>query len=338
MEYFLTGATGFLGGELTRQLVEDGHQVVALVRSSSKARDRGLVGAEGVRVVEGDVTEKASMRDAMAGTDGVFHLAAWYRVGARDASVAEAVNVAGTRNVLELMDELGVEKGVYTSTLAVFSGTGGRLVDETDEPSGPFLSVYDRTKWEAHHRVARPMMRDGLPLVVVMPGVIYGPGDTSQMGELLADYLRGDLPAVPRRTAYCWGHVEDTARAHLRAMEAGRPGEDYIVAGHPRTLVEVLELAEEITGVAPPPTISPAWFRALAPLAAVVEKAVSLPPDYRSETLRVLGGTTYLGDSSKARRELGLDHRPLAEGLRETLAWLAEREEGKATPDPVERP
>lgn len=324
MEYFLTGATGFLGGELTRQLLEDGHRVVALVRSPSKAEERGLTGAEGVRVVVGDVTDRASMRDAMAGTDGVFHLAAWYRIGARDPSVADAVNVGGTRNVLELMDELGVEKGVYTSTLAVFSGTGGRLVDETAEPSGPFLTVYDRTKWEAHHRVARPMMEEGLPLVVVMPGVIYGPGDTSQMGELLADYLRRDLPAVPRETAYCWGHVEDTARAHVRAMEAGREGEDYIVAGHPRTLVEVLELAEEITGVEAPPAISPAWFRALAPFAALLEKAVALPPDYRSETLRVLGGATYLGDSSKARRELGLEHRPLEAGLRETLEALAE--------------
>lgn len=323
MRYFLTGATGFLGGVLTRRLLADGHEVVALVRTPAKAEDQGLTRNDRVRVVEGDVRDRASMEDAMDGVDGVFHLAAWYRIGVRDPSPAEAINVEGTRNVLELMHELEVPRGVYTSTLAVFSGTEGRLVDETDRAEGPFHTAYDRTKWRAHYRVARPLMDDGLPLVVVLPGVIYGPGDTSQMGDLLADYLRGDVPAIPRETAYCWGHVEDTARAHVQAMERGRAGEEYIVAGHPRTLVEIFELAERITGVPAPRAVSPAWFRALAPLAAAAEKVIRLPPEYSSESLRVLGGVTYLGDSSKAECELGLRHRPLEEGLRETLQHFA---------------
>jgi len=110
----------------------------------------------------------------------VFHMAAWYKVGAKDKSQAELVNVEGTRNVLEVMKELKIAKGVYTSTLAVFSDTKGRVVDETYRHHGPFLSEYDRTKWKAQVEVAEPMMKAGLPLVIVMPGLVYGPGDIAQ--------------------------------------------------------------------------------------------------------------------------------------------------------------
>ena len=120
MEYFITGGTGFVGGALVEQLVREGHGVVALARDPAAADL-----PEGVRDVGGDVTEKSSMRGAMDGVDGVFHVAGWYQVGNPDPAVAEAVNVHGTRNVLELVRELGVPKAVYTSTLAVFSDPGG---------------------------------------------------------------------------------------------------------------------------------------------------------------------------------------------------------------------
>jgi nucleoside-diphosphate-sugar epimerase len=322
MRYLVTGATGFVGGHVARQLLEEGHEPVVLARTPSKAADLAAAGAD---VVEGDVTEKGSMRDAMDGVDGVFHLAGWYEIGADDPTLGERINVDGTRNVLELVDELGVERSVYTSTLAVNSDTGGRLVDEHYRYDGPHLTAYDRTKWEAHHEVVRPMAEDGLPVVTVMPGTVYGPGDTSQLGALWPEYLRGELPVIPRRSAYCWGHVEDIARAHLLAMERGTPGEEYIVAGEPATLVEVFELAEELTGVPAPRAVPPGVFRVASRVAGVVERVVDLPADYRAETLRVLGGVTYLGDNEKARRELGLEHRPLREGLAELLAYELER-------------
>lgn len=315
MRYFVTGGTGFLGGHLVHQLVDRGHDVVALVRSPSKAE--WLPGD--VEIVEGDITDRASMRDSMAGSDGVFHLAAWYRIGVGSGKTAERVNVEGTRNVLKLMRELDVPKGVYTSSLAVVSDTRGECVDESYRYDGPHLSTYDRTKWEAHYEVAEPMMDAGLPLVVVMPGAIYGPGDEGPTKLLWDAYLRGDLPAIPRKTGYCWGHVEDVARAHRLAMERGETGEEYIVAGEPYTLVETLDVAERVTGVPAPRAVSPALFRGLARVAGLVETVATLPTMYRSESLRVLGGATYWGDNAKAKRELGIEHRPFAEGLRETL-------------------
>jgi nucleoside-diphosphate-sugar epimerase len=317
MRYFVTGATGFVGGQVARQLLAAGHSVVATVRTPAKAQN---LAALGVEVRQGDVTEKESMREAMRGADGVFHIAGWYKLGVRDKSDGERINVQGSRNVLELMRELEIPRGVYTSTLAVFSDTHGRMVDETYRYDGPHLSEYDRTKWVAHYEVAEPMMRQGLPLVIVQPGLIYGPGDTSNVRTTLIAYLKRKLPMVPLGTAYCWGHVEDTARGHIQAMERGQSGEAYIIAGERCDLVSALKLAERITSVSGPRvTIAPGMMKATAGLMSVVERIIPVPNDYTAEYLRENAGTTYLGDSSKAKRELGFAVRPLEVGLAETL-------------------
>ena len=317
MRLFLTGATGFIGGEVAKQLGAAGHKVVALVRDPSKA---GNVAALGAALHKGDITNKESMRRPMTGVDGLFHIAAWYKIGEGNLAEARAINVQGTRNVLELMRELKIPKGVYTSTLAIFSDTKGHLVDENYRHNGPWLSNYDRTKWEAHYDVALPMIQQGLPLVIVQPGLVYGPGDKSTVRETLVQYLRRKLPLIPKTTAFNWSHVEDAARGHLLAMERGKPGEAYIIAGASHTLEEALELAEKITGIpAPRFRASPALMKTLATLMTVVGSIVSLPATYTAEALRVSAGSTYLGDNSKARRELGFEARPLEEGLRQTL-------------------
>ena len=214
MRYFVTGATGFVGGQVARQLIAAGHNVVAPVRTPAKAQD---LAALGVDVRQGDVTEKESMREAMRGSDGVFHIAGWYKLGVKDKSEGERINVQGTRNVLELMRELEIPKGVYTSTLAVFSDTHGRMVDETYRYDGPHLSEYDRTKWVAHYEVADPMIEQGLPLVIVQPGLIYGPGDTSSVRttlDLLSQAQTADGPTVARRSAGGMSRIRrgDTSR------------------------------------------------------------------------------------------------------------------------------
>src|SRR5690349_23783726 len=127
MKYFVTGASGFIGGQVARQLVAAGHEVVALVRTPGKADDLAKLG---VQLHPGDITNKASLRAPMTGVDGVFHIAAWYKIGVRDKRDAEHINVQGTRNVLEMMRDLGIAKGVYTSTVAIFSDTHGQVVDE----------------------------------------------------------------------------------------------------------------------------------------------------------------------------------------------------------------
>ncbi len=309
MKYFLTGATGFLGGVLARQLRQAGHEVNASIRDPKRGSELQSLG---VHLFPGDVTEKESMRAAMQGVDGVFHVAGWYKVGARDKTPGERVNVQGTRNVLELMQELEIRKGVYTSTLAINSDTHGRIVDESYRFIGKHLTEYDRTKAEAH-RVAEEFIQAGLPLVIVMPGGIYGPGDTSVLRTSLIDFLKGKLPVMPNRAGICWGHVDDTAHAHILAVEKGVPGETYIVAGEPCTYIEAFQLVSQITGKSAPRIISYKIIKAMAPLAKPFDAI--LPEAYTSEGLRILGGVTYWGDNSKAKRFLGFNPRPLRQGL-----------------------
>jgi dihydroflavonol-4-reductase len=321
MEYFITGATGLIGTHVVGQLVDEGHDVVALTRSRPNANHL----PDGVRVVEGDIIEKESMREPMTGVDGVFHMAAWFYVGPgpREAAKAERINVEGTRNVLELMDELDVPRGVYTSTVAVYPGTSGRTVDESLDPECPTWSVYARTKWEAHFEVAKPMIEDGLPLVIVQPGGVYGPYDKLYGSARAAfrDYLQEDLPMVPRSWTLSFDYAPDTARAHVLAMENGEPGEEYIVASEPRTMGELFGCAEEITGI-PAPRTAPDWlFGGLARLMRGVERVTTPPEGLEAEMMDFFAGRQYLVDNSKAKHELGIEHRPLAEGLREYLAW-----------------
>jgi nucleoside-diphosphate-sugar epimerase len=313
MKYFLTGATGFLGGVLARQLRQAGHEVNASIRDPKKASELQSLG---VNLFPGDVTDKESMRQAMQGVDGVFHVAGWYKIGAWDKTPGEKVNVQGTRNVLELMQELRIPKGVYTSTLAINSDTHGKLVDESYRFTGKHLTEYDRTKAEGH-RVAEGFIAQGLPLVIVMPGGIYGPGDTSTIRTSLIDFLQGKLPAVPTQAGICWAHVDDTSQGHIRAMEKGVPGETYIIAGEPCTYLEAFRLASHITGKPAPRAVSYKLMKTMAPLMRPFDKF--LPETYTSEGLRILGGVTYWAVNSKAKRFLGFNPRPLREGLETTL-------------------
>jgi nucleoside-diphosphate-sugar epimerase len=320
MKYFITGATGFIGGRIARKLAAAGHTVHALVREADKAHD---LKALGIRLFKGDITYRSTLNDPMQGVDGVFHVAAWYKVGVKDKSMAFPINVEGTRNVLEAMKELGIRKGVYTSTLAVNSDTGGRMVDESYRFDGQHLSEYDKTKWQAHREVADRFIREGLPLVIVMPGLVYGPGDTSAASDTFRQYLKGRLPILPKDTAYNWGHVDDIADAHILAMEKGKAGETYMIGGPVHSLIEAMQTAEKITGVkAPRLRLSPGIMKVTAASVGFFEKFLPIPELYSSEILRATAGVTYIGDSSKARKELGYAPRSLEEGLEETLRGL----------------
>ena len=316
MRFFLTGATGFVGGALAKQLRAAGHEVHALVRHPPAARH---LAALGIVIHEGDVTDRDSLRAPMAGADGVFHVAGWYKLGVRDRDAAVGINIEGTRNVLDVMRELRIPKGVYTSTLAVNSDTRGQVVDETYRFTGRHVSLYDWSKDEAH-KVALQHIDGGLPLVIVQPGLIYGPGDTSGVRTTFLQYLQRKLPAVPAKATYCWAHIDDEARGHALAMERGQPGRSYFLAGPVHTLVEALDMAASITGIpAPRVRLPSAVLKAAAMALRAIEPVVRLPPSYSPESLRVLAGVTYIGSSARARKELSWQARPLRDGLIETL-------------------
>ena len=315
MKYFITGATGFIGGCLARQLREAGHEVIAVVRNPDKAQDLAQLG---VTLHQGDVTEKESMRKPMTGVDGVFHVAGWYKVGVRDKSQAYAINVEGTRNVLELMKELNISKGVYTSTLAVNSDTHGIEADEAYHFTGKHISVYDQTKAEAHD-IAVKMIQEGLPLVIVQPGLVYGPGDTSSVRTSFIQYLTKKLPVMPQQTAFSWAHVDDIAHAHWLAMEKGKVGENYNICGPTHTFINALEIAKQITGIKLPMAVPAGMIRAMSGMMYVFDKFIPVPESYTGEGLRIIAGVTYIGTNAKAKRELGYNPRLLREGLTETL-------------------
>jgi dihydroflavonol-4-reductase len=322
MKAFVTGGTGFIGRPLIRKLLKRGYSVSALVRSEQGAADLAALGAETFR---GDVLDVSSMRDGMSGSDVVFHLAGWYKIGSPDWMTAESLNVGGTRKVLRLARELEIPKVVYTSTHTVLGDTNGELVDETFFQGGPFANEYDRTKWLAHYKVAVPMIEKGAPVIIVMPGTGYGPGDPSLIGDLMREFYAGRLPAAPAvdfTTSYV--HVEDIAEGHIAAAEKGVIGESYILTGPAVPLGEIVDFWSQLTGKpAPVLRIPSGYLLPFAPLMGWLNKTFRLPPLFSREAVELLG-MSYTASPEKARAQLGWRTRSLQEGMSETFAFIAE--------------
>lgn len=327
MKAFVTGGSGFIGQRVVQKLVARGDEVHALARSEETANRLRQLGAT---VFSGDITDSASLRPAMAGCDVVFHIAAWYKLGAPDWMNAEAINVGGTRRVLRLAHELGIPKIVYTSTVAVFGDTQGQLVDETYYKEGPFLTEYDRTKWLAHYKVALPLIEKGAPIVIVMPGGVYGPGDTSFIAQLMRMFYRG-LPALPGSDlTVTYAHVDDVAQGHLLAADSGKVGESYILAGPAIPLNEMVDFWAHLIGRKPPSLrLAGRPLRKFAPVAGAVSSVLPLPSLFSEEAVGSLGAS-YMARSDKARTELGWTTRPLQTGLLETFDWIARTEQENA--------
>lgn len=332
MKAFVTGGSGFIGQHVIPKLVARGYDVYALARSE---RSAAAVRRLGATAVMGDITDTASMRDDMAGSDVVFHLAGWYQIGSPNWMEAEAINVGGTRRVLRLAHELGVPKIVYTSTVVVFGDTHGELVDETYFQGGPFLTEYDRTKWLAHYKVAVPLIEKGAPIIVVMPGALYGPGDTGPVAQMMRLFYRG-LPIIPGpETTLTYAHVADIAEGIVLAAEKGRVGESYILAGPAIPLGEIVDFWAHLLGRrAPSLRIPGPAVRVFAPAMGAANSIADLPPMFSQEATRSLG-VTYMARSDKARAELGWQTRPLQTGMLETFQWIEETE--PAAPPPRTR-
>jgi nucleoside-diphosphate-sugar epimerase len=331
VRYALTGATGFVGGRLAHLLSEEGHEVAALVRAPERARRLADLG---VHLVRGDLGDRAALARLLTGADGFFHAAGWYHVGADDVAEGYRVNVLGTRAVLAAAEAAGTPRIVYTSTLAVNSDTHGAVRSETYVFTGRQLSVYDETKALAH-RHALERAAAGLPVVLVMPGLVYGPGDTSQTGALLRDVLRRRRVLVPSTGRLCWAHVDDVARGHLLAMQRGVPGQAYMLAGPVHSLAEGLTLGARRGGGRRPTAVPGPLVRALATVSTLAARVLPVPATYRAETLRS-AAASYLGTPAKAVAELGWSARTLAEGMPETVVEVrAQLLAARRRPDPA---
>ena len=320
MKVFVTGGTGFIGGEVVRQLRKRGDDVVCLARNPEKGRKVADLGCE---VLSGDLGDAETIRRGMEGCDAVVHAAAMYEVGipASQRPAMWEANVAGTERVLKAALEAKVSKLVYVSTVGVFGNTHRRVVDESYEhPGKEFTSYYEETKLEAHKVTKRAIAEQGLPGVIVQPGGVYGPGDTSQVADLLEQFLAGKLPLLPfPELGICLTHVEDIAAGILLALDKGKVGETYVISGPVTTMREAVDVVAAASGRKAPKHAMPVGLmKAMTPIGPLVGKLMGQPPNLR-ELISSADGVTFWASHEKASRELGYAPRGLEEGLRQTL-------------------
>jgi dihydroflavonol-4-reductase len=313
----VTGGTGFIGSRVVKRLRDRGDEVVVLARSPQKAA--GL----DATVVEGDLGDEDAIRSGIVGCDAVFHIAADYRVGMPKAKRPQMydANVAGTERVLDAAADAGVARVVYVSTVNAFGNTRGEIVDESyrREESRGYVSYYDETKYLAH-RLAEQRAADGAPIVIVQPGLVYGPGDHAIVGELIEQASTGKMPAKAfPDLGYNAVFVDDVADGILLAHDRGHPGQSYVLGGELTTQGELIDTAARLGGKKPPRmTVPPVVLKALTPVGRFVGPAMGLPPNL-GELISAAHNVTYWAKDDKARRELGYKPRDLETGLRQTI-------------------
>jgi len=328
MKALVTGATGFIGGNLTRELLEEGFQVRALVRRESDKRN--IEGLD-IEMVTGDLLDVASLKNALKGCEVLFHCAALYTLWARDRQALYSTNVGGTRNILNAALEKGVKRVVYTSTASTIGlSKGGVPSTEEVEPSPQdLIGHYKRSKYIAELEALK-LCRAGLPLVVVNPTAPVGPGDVkpTPTGQIILDFLKGKMPAY-LDTGLNLIHVKDVARGHILALEKGRVGERYILGNTNMSFKAVLDTLAEITGRSSPrirvPYLVALGFAYVDELSATI---LGRSPRAPITGVRMAKKPMYF-DATKAVRELGLPQTPVREALKEAVDWFYEQERVK---------
>ena len=315
----VTGASGHLGANLVRALIDRKWQVRALIRSDTRALD-GL----DIEFVAGDVLDKESLRQAFIGADVVFHLAGRISIVNWDRKEVEAVNITGVRNVVEACKSNGVKRLIHTSS---FHAHQQEPLDEPLDESRPLhdgkYPPYDYSKAEGE-RIVRAAIKQGLDAVIINPGGMLGPNDfkPSHFGSTLLSIARGKLPALVD-AGLSWVDNRDVAEGMINACENAKPGSKYILSGHWVTLKYVAEQVAKITGVNPPRMVLPMWLaKAGAPLSMLLDQVRGQRPLLTPISLRELESNPLLSHK-KASRELGYQPRPLEQALADTIDWFA---------------
>lgn len=321
MKVLVTGATGFLGSAVVRELLRNGEEVRVLVRP--KANRLNLQGLD-LEEASGDITDLDSVRRALEGCDRVYHVAALYTL-ADPPQVYYRINVEGTRNVLAASLERGVSRVVHTSTIAaVGSARGGRLADEdTVWDLGEFFLPYVTTKYLAEVEAWRACAK-GLPVVVVNPTAPMGERDLkpTPTGKLIVDFLNGRMPLYPRMDLNVID-ADDVAVGHRLAMEKGTPGERYILGGENVSVGQILTVLSRLTGVPAPRWPIPYAAALVAGFLGdiVVAKLLGRPSVVSLASVRFLKRPMH-ASNQKAVQELGLKLTPLEECLKKAVRWF----------------
>lgn len=320
----VTGATGFVGSAIVRAFLAAGYPVRALVRTSSP---RGNLAGLEIEIVEGDIRDANAITRAMSGISSVVHAAADYRLWARDSKAIMRTNVEGTRTVMGAALAAGVDRIVYTSTVATLTlRSGGAPADETAPlPDTVEVGAYKRSKVVAERLVEDMIARDALPAIIVNPSTPIGPRDVrpTPTGRLIVAAASGRIPGFVN-TGLNLVHVDDVAAGHVAAFTHGKIGERYILGGQNVLLADMLGDIARLAGQRPPRFKLP---RApLYPLAAVAEMIAAITgrePLLTLEGLRMSKQRMFFS-SAKAERELGFRARPYTDGLDDAIDWFRE--------------
>ncbi len=322
MRMLVTGGTGFVGSAVVRVLLRAGHEVCVLARSGGSPPNlRGLK----VELRRGDLEAPETLGPALRGCQGLFHVAADYRLWVPDAARLYRVNVEGTRELLRAAADAGLERVVYTSSVAALGlGVGGEPADErTPAHLEHLVGPYKRSKFLAEREVFKLIDSRALPVVLVNPSTPVGPRDLrpTPTGRMLLDAVHGRIPAYVD-TGLNVVHVDDVATGHLLAFERGRVGERYILGGENLSLRRILEEVARCSGRRPPRWRLPhavVWPYAL--LSEWRARWLGGEPRATRDELRMARKHMYFS-SDKARRELNYQPRPAAEALRDAVAWF----------------
>jgi len=313
----VTGASGFVGFHVARALVERGFPVRALVRPASRLKDLDI------EVSVGDLRDPGSLVRAVEGCGVVFHVAADYRLWARNPQELLDSNVSGTRNILEASRRAGVERVVYTSTVGCISFPPGDLGSEdTPVALAEMTGIYKRSKFMAE-QVALAYAASGFPVVIVNPTAPVGDHDSkpTPTGKIIVDFLRGDLPAFID-TGLNLVDVRDVALGHLQALERGRPGERYILGCENLTLAQILDRLAKVSGLKAPAYRLPygvAWVAGV--ISTGWARLTGQEPRAPLDAVRMARKKMWVSQE-KAVRELGFSPGPVDEALRRAVEWF----------------
>jgi dihydroflavonol-4-reductase len=316
----VTGATGHIGANLVRALVEEGHRVRILLHDTASSLD----GVDVETVTGGDVLDPESLRKAFHGAEVVYHLAAKISVTGDPDGMVRKINVEGPRNVADACLREGVRRLVHFSSIHAFRQEPlHQPLDETRGPArGRKCPAYDRSKAEGEREVLAAVAR-GLDAVIVNPSGVIGPRDyhPSRMGAVLQGLYRRRFPAMVEG-GFNWVDVRDVVRSAIAAATRGRRGERYLLAGHWVAVADLARQYCDIIGVRAPRVVSPMWLaRVGAPFVEAVSRATRATPLYTSESLVALRGNREVR-WTKAERELGHIARPTRETLADTFDWF----------------
>jgi dihydroflavonol-4-reductase len=325
---FVTGATGLLGNNLCRELINQGWQVRGLVRSIDKAHK--LFPNSSIEFVQGDIANVTAFAPALAGVDIVFHTAAFFREYYQPGNHWETMkrlNVEATMELLQAAQTQGVKRAVFTSSSGVIQTQPGQLASETaDYNKFATENLYFKTKILAEQEIYRFLETSSLDVVMILPGWMMGPGDAAptSAGQLILDLMARKLPGLIDGGASL-ADVRDVAKVMITAAEQGKRGDRYIAAGYLATMTDIAREVEKASGVKAPGMMMPNWLAlSIANLSAKWSSLTGSKNPMPPAGIRTLMEKAQLS-SAKAEHELGATFRPLAETIKDTVTWYQNR-------------